>query len=738
MPKLPKKSAVKPTPPSDIHQLNLLLADEPDYHVDTLPSATDNPHHGGASAEGGASTVASTAMVALSSSSSSSFPSIFFSTRQDHGLISHKRQRLLDDSPTSPLASSWLRPYWLGCGLFLVLYPFWILDTLKDPVFGKLVDGNLELHQPSAKLFSVFLTLCLVCLLEYVSDANEDPFTAGIGDRRDDARRSDSDEDTRRIQIEKEEEVLDPGGKWLSMQLRTAPSHGIHGGRNAATVGGANRVPGSIFASIGIPYCIGFGIMAYLLQFNPAVAHMAPTPIVDDIIPFLLESAGSTMSASSSTPSSAATRNRVMWHVLGYFFFAGIESFGSIAVASFWSYVNSSLSLDDAEAFYGLIIGMAQLGAIAGSTTTMVYVWSNVTLLVLACLVIILHILVMTSYDRRFDPTSGESLGAYQARRSSPAVATPASAVVRQSTLRIHPPLHSDDDEDARPQPEPLAASSPTIWSGLYLVLKYNYVLLILGASCLYEVSLTCLNYQMTLLGWSRFQKTEHRRDEEEGMNFTRFMGRYGQMVNVSSLVLSSFIFPALLRRCGLRWTLRIFPSLLLAANLLAFGILPGNLSVLFVSLAVLKALTYSIHDPSKELLYLPTSNSIKFKSKFWIDVVGARFAKAVGSSINTISGSVDRSIRVASAPSLLTSAALWWVCYQVGERFDRLIATGSIVGMEDEDPSRYTALTGDEPANDDGENAVDFETDEALFDDPTTPTTALEALELTARRRST
>jgi hypothetical protein len=91
--------------------------------------------------------------------------------------------------------------------------------------------------------------------------------------------------------------------------------------------------------------------------------------------------------------------------------------------------------------------------------------------------------------------------------------------------------------------------------------------------------------------------------------------------------------------------------------------------------------MTYSIHDPSKEILYLPTSNAIKFRAKFWIDVVGARVAKAIGSSINTFAGSVDRSVRVGSVPSLLTAGALWFVCYRVGIEFDRLVQGGEIVG---------------------------------------------------------
>jgi AAA family ATP:ADP antiporter len=129
---------------------------------------------------------------------------------------------------------------------------------------------------------------------------------------------------------------------------------------------------------------------------------------------------------------------------------------------------------------------------------------------------------------------------------------------------------------------------------------------------------------------------------------------------------------------------------------------------VLFVSLTILKAMTYSIHDPSKELLYLPTSLAIKFRSKFWIDVVGARVAKAVGSAINTFAGNVDRSIRVGTVPSLLTAAALWLVCYRAGIQFDRLVGEGRVVGINATGSSpikrsKYDKLTTNE--NDDLED---------------------------------
>lgn len=508
------------------------------------------------------------------------------------GLLSHKKKRFMQQQPSQQ--QDWLRPYWLGIGLFMILFSFWLLDSLKDPLFAALVDGNLDRHQPPAKLCSVGSTLLLVCVLEFLSH------NARTKKQQEERRTNDRD-------------VLDPGGRWTRMAMDDRQGRG----------GGAmeDGVSITIFAYVGGSYMCVFSLLATVLRNHHPSKH-------NSIV-------------SSSTPA---------WHVLGYILYATIESFGSLSVAAFWSYTNSTLSLEDAETFYGIIIAIAQLGAIAGSTMVTTHYWSTFTLILVANLIIVLQILVMMSYARHFRPT--------------------AAATDVQPT---HPP-----------ETTTVATSSeghqPVFWSGIYLILRHNYVMLILGVSCLYEVSLTCLDYQMKLLGWYKFEKTV----STTTISFTQFMGHYGQLTNITSLFFSYFAFPMLIRKFGLRRTLRLFPTLLLVATVVAYGALPGNLAVLFISMAVLKAMTYSIHDPSKELLYLPTSNAIKFRAKFWIDVVGARVAKAIGSTINTYAGSVDQSVRVGTMPSLLTAAALWFVCYRVGFQFDRLVQDGSIVGHDD------------------------------------------------------
>ena len=68
---------------------------------------------------------------------------------------------------------------------------------------------------------------------------------------------------------------------------------------------------------------------------------------------------------------------------------------------------------------------------------------------------------------------------------------------------------------------------------------------------------------------------------------------------------------------------------------------LAPSLWVLFSMVSIVKALCYSFFEPVKELLYIPTSQPIKFKAKAWIDVFGCRLAKAAGSFITNLARGV-------------------------------------------------------------------------------------------------
>lgn len=189
-------------------------------------------------------------------------------------------------------------------------------------------------------------------------------------------------------------------------------------------------------------------------------------------------------------------------------------------------------------------------------------------------------------------------------------------------------------------------------------------------------------------------------------MQFAKLMGHFGQTTNALSFVFSLFGFSFVVRTLGLRRTLRVFPLLLLFV--VAFSSAIPNLPVLFYSISLLKALTYSLNEPAMELLYMPTSDAVKFKAKAWIDVVGARSMKALGSAItHSAGGNPALLVRYGSVPTLLVSLALFGISILAGRRFEDLRGSGKIVGQDDEVSS--DSLTSQNSWYDDEEDRKDY-----------------------------
>mmetsp|Transcript_18780 Transcript_18780/g.28540 ORF Transcript_18780/g.28540 Transcript_18780/m.28540 type:complete len:689 (-) Transcript_18780:23-2089(-) len=562
-----------------------------------------------------------------------------------------------------------LRSLLLASSLGLTLMTFWLLDSLKDPTFAALVDGDLKRHQPLAKMASVGGTLILVVIMELVTHERK---------KRSRARQE--------LKIRLAEDVQSGGGIWTKMDIGSTIdvlNDDMENDENG------DLIPISIFRSVGMAYIVAFSVISIVLGryhkfFNDEEydnEHDHDDPQED---------------------------KKMAWLMLGYTQYIVIESFGSIGVATFWSFVNSTLTLKAAKTFYGFIIAMAQVGAIGGASLATLDI-AIPKLFALSCLGIALQIGVMEIYRERFPLAMNED---DDAAIVSSADDHDFEAELASKAKKARQQQQKEQKSKPERQESDAAISSPRVFmSGVHLILKHNYLLLILGVSCLYEVSLTCLDYEMKLIGLDRFRAppeflednsvVDSSMSEEAASAFATFMGRYGQLTNFLSLLLSYYAFPYLMDNWGLKRTLRIFPSLLLLITVMTFVALPLNLPVLFISMSFLKALTYSINDPAKEILYIPTGNTVKFKAKFWIDVVGARIAKAVGSSINTYAGSAERIVQYGTLPSVVTAMALWVICFAAGNEFDSLLKRGEIVGIEEDEQIISTPLYYDNMEDD-------------------------------------
>eukprot|EP00597_Dinobryon_sp_UTEXLB2267_P000499 CAMPEP_0170059058 /NCGR_PEP_ID=MMETSP0019_2-20121128/1465_1 /TAXON_ID=98059 /ORGANISM="Dinobryon sp., Strain UTEXLB2267" /LENGTH=265 /DNA_ID=CAMNT_0010264187 /DNA_START=837 /DNA_END=1634 /DNA_ORIENTATION=+ len=168
-----------------------------------------------------------------------------------------------------------------------------------------------------------------------------------------------------------------------------------------------------------------------------------------------------------------------------------------------------------------------------------------------------------------------------------------------------------------------------------------------------------------------------HIQDENR---FANLLGRFGQVTNIVSFIISFFGFSIVVHHFGVRHTLLVFPIVLFVAVVVTN--LAPRLWVFFFLVSLLKGLIFSLQDPAKELLYIPTSEAIKYKAKAWIDVFGSRLAKAAGSYMSSWTGGDVHKLRVVSEiPCLVIAFFILVLSWVIGTDFQALVKSNTVIG---------------------------------------------------------
>ncbi len=92
------------------------------------------------------------------------------------------------------------------------------------------------------------------------------------------------------------------------------------------------------------------------------------------------------------------------------------------------------------------------------------------------------------------------------------------------------------------------------------------------------------------------------------------------------------------------------------------------------------KALSYALNNPYKEIMCIPTSKDIKFKAKNSIDVQGARSTKATGAAIFTIPTSLSALLMASSIISFGIIAVWIPIALCVGKKNQKMVDSKSTV----------------------------------------------------------
>lgn len=547
-----------------------------------------------------------------------------------------------------------------GLILAFIIAGFWLLDSLKDPVLGNLV--GLE-YQPVAKLLSVVFVLVVVCIYDYLT--------------------------------------------------------------SIVTKADLFHIVANVFGLV-------FLIFAALL---------------------------------SNKKSGLDNHVKSPDRYLGWFVYFTIEAYGSLSVALFWSFTNSIMDLEQAKGAYGLIIAIAQVGAVLGSTLATNAAEIGIPrLFIFGSMLVFPVSMLIKVYNLRFPDQYSLAMRNRVRTDSESSTHSPLISDDHADDMSISSSHHDNGNHSFRPsspmyslpddtsdsnfeiitfdeKPEAVAQDFVTyigtnvvrvfhgFIEGLSLIFKYPYVMKLLGVCCIYEIVVVILDYEFKLMGSHAAivkatavagASADSTGDGDASNQFANLLGHFGQLTNLIAFLLSLFGFSYLVHHIGVKHSLMIFPTVLFISVVVSY--LVPSLWVLFVCVSIIKAMLFSLHDPVKEILYIPTSESIKFKAKAWIDVFGSRFAKACGSLITTFAfGNIHTLRNIGEIPALVCSLLVLALTWSIGQDFIELVASNTVVGdvlaKIHHDESEGPVINGLRPG-DVGYSGYDLRHFEGVFED--------------------
>jgi len=307
----------------------------------------------------------------------------------------------------------------------------------------------------------------------------------------------------------------------------------------------------------------------------------------------------------------------------GFYLFA--ETYLTMVMALFWSFINDITSSSSAKRGYGMVVFGSQLGGLVSSfvgkvliSNTAVY---NTRVPLIICIAVMMFI----------------ALG----------------IVVWLLT-------HFVDPAQLRSSSKGEAKSKVSFIGGIRVLLTHGYVAGIFGLIFFQEIVTMLMGFQLAHLV---------ERTYAVGAVRTNFFYSYTLGLQLIACLFALFGTSYVHRRLGTRFCLIGFPFLLsLCAGVYLFW---PTLSVVVLFMLLIKALHFALNHPVKESLYIPTSRNIKYRAKAWIDMFGLRFSKYAGSQVSKLIGFVAAHVGVAALAGLACWVA---VAGAVGVRHDRAI----------------------------------------------------------------
>ncbi len=310
------------------------------------------------------------------------------------------------------------------------------------------------------------------------------------------------------------------------------------------------------------------------------------------------------------------------------------DLYSTLMVATFFAFLNDSVTPDAAKRLYGLVGLGGVTGGVFGTTVVSAFI---------------------KSVDRSewLWICTGVAVGI---------------VVLAWAAGRI---VDANPPEAREPEPEQVSLPAsednvnPAI-AGAQLVFRSPYLLSIVAIVGLYEIVSTVMDFQFSAT-------IAHYLDGPAiGEQFARVFA----ITNMVSMFVQLFLTSWVMRRFGLGAALMVLPVTTLVGSL---GFMAAPVLVMGSALnTVDNAFSYSINQSAKETLYVPTTTEEKYRAKAFIDMFVQRFAKAIAVGVSLVITQVFQDFESIRWLSLFTAVtiALWMVAaLYAGRRFNAMTA---------------------------------------------------------------
>ena len=283
------------------------------------------------------------------------------------------------------------------------------------------------------------------------------------------------------------------------------------------------------------------------------------------------------------------------------------ESYIVLLIEQYWSFINSTLTQEQARRLNGPICGISSVGGILGGLA--VGAWA-------------------------------QSLGSETLILFAAASVVPA-AVLGWLAHRL--------GGDPVPDRETSGPGSGYLALGLFR--RHRTLVLLAALIVATQIVATTLDIRLGILAEEAMPDTDER---------TSYFGYLNAAVNGSAFVLQFLVAPLLLRRVPLFLVFLAIPVVhLVTCSLLA---IQPSLAVGAAAYLLFKALDYSIFRASKEILYIPLPFDARYRAKEVIDAFGYRASKGGTSGLLAMAGVAFGKLPVTAYPLIALAAATAWV----------------------------------------------------------------------------